>query len=452
MLDHPMHRMGNQLILLRSKRILARTLTLLILTLSLLAPGALQANPQQELKTKGYAFTPTEFLRSASRGDLAAVNLFLSAGMRVDASNPNGETALFKADEAGQLKTVIFLLEKGASPKNGKNIAVSYIAAVESNNTGLQKRLLGLGMNRDYAISILADRSQYAVLEGLVKEGADPYSELGRASLVYVTEAGETNLLKFLVERGKPENRKGALDPALVTAARQGNMVVLRYLLNQGADASNPKAGANQNGLPAIGEAAASGKPEVVSLLLNHGADVNMQWVVDGAGGTPLISAAREGHLEVVRLLLSKGARDVGVRTASGTGTARSAAQINGHKAVVALLNQSRAVAATPRKADTVATPRKADPAESVITQIIQGKISVLRNPLRREDFRNVSRAQLRIIRNTIFAQHGYPFKSRDLQQHFARFSWYRRGDRSEALSRLSRNDKANIEMLTELE
>ena len=83
---------------------------------------------------------------------------------------------------------------------------------------------------------------------------------------------------------------------------------------------------------------------------------------------------------------------------------------------------------------------------------LLNGRIDALKSLLNRDDFQKLSFGQLRVVRNTIFAQYGYPFKSFDLQQHFAKFSWYRRGGRSLALSRLNATDRENIEMLKAME
>lgn len=40
-------------------------------------------------------------------------------------------------------------------------------------------------------------------------------------------------------------------------------------------------------------------------------------------------------------------------------------------------------------------------------------------------DLRGLSKSQLRILRNTIYARHGRKFKSKDLQNYFNGFSWY---------------------------
>ena len=152
----------------------------------------------------------------------------------------------------------------------------------------------------------------------------------------------------------------------------------------------------------------------------------------------------REGHIKVVRLLLDKGARPrKQVHTEDGKHSALSMAETIGHKKIVALLRKSGA-----KKPQ----PGKPQPRVRAAQQILNGRIDALKNPLNPDDFRKLSFGQLRVVRNTIFAQYGYPFKSFDLQQHFAKFSWYRRGDRNLALSRLNQTDKNNIEMILSVE
>lgn len=41
-------------------------------------------------------------------------------------------------------------------------------------------------------------------------------------------------------------------------------------------------------------------------------------------------------------------------------------------------------------------------------------------------DVETLDASDLRILRNTIFARHGYRFKSKDLQTHFAQYGWYK--------------------------
>ena len=41
------------------------------------------------------------------------------------------------------------------------------------------------------------------------------------------------------------------------------------------------------------------------------------------------------------------------------------------------------------------------------------------------EDIANLTKSQLRLARNEIYARHGYIFKSQDLQKYFSSKSWY---------------------------
>ena len=59
--------------------------------------------------------------------------------------------------------------------------------------------------------------------------------------------------------------------------------------------------------------------------------------------------------------------------------------------------------------------------------------------------------SDIRILRNAIFARHGYRFKSQDLQEYFSQFSWYiPRFD--DVTSHLSEVERENIKFLKSLE
>ena len=56
---------------------------------------------------------------------------------------------------------------------------------------------------------------------------------------------------------------------------------------------------------------------------------------------------------------------------------------------------------------------------------IIKGDISLLNRRIDAISIARLDRKQLRVLRNTIFAQYGYSFKSEDLQRHFLRFNLF---------------------------
>lgn len=62
------------------------------------------------------------------------------------------------------------------------------------------------------------------------------------------------------------------------------------------------------------------------------------------------------------------------------------------------------------------------------------------------EDIANLSKEQLRLARNEIYARHGYVFKSEDLQKYFSSKSWYHENTSYDGS--LSEVEKDNVTLL----
>jgi ankyrin repeat protein len=116
----------------------------------------------------------------------------------------------------------------------------------------------------------------------------------------------------------------------LMWAAFNGHTPVVSLLLEKGASLDKQE----ENSRTALMYASSGSFPETVELLLEKGATVNVQGSLEGF--TALMTAAAEGHHEVVRLLLVYGA-DPAIRDKDGD-TAESFASQNGHSDVVLLL------------------------------------------------------------------------------------------------------------------
>jgi len=66
-------------------------------------------------------------------------------------------------------------------------------------------------------------------------------------------------------------------------------------------------------------------------------------------------------------------------------------------------------------------------------------------------DLRTLSNAELKIMRNEIFARHGYIFKTDAMKRYFSRQSWYR-PDSHNVIDRLSPVELANVETIKAVE
>jgi len=117
---------------------------------------------------------------------------------------------------------------------------------------------------------------------------------------------------------------------SLLNAVKRENVNAIRKLLNNGANV-NQNIG---NGRSPLIQASSNGNLELVKLLLAKGADVNK--ANDKNGETPLYQASKWGHANVVKVLMAKGA-DVNKATKKGF-TPLIAASMEGHMEVVTLL------------------------------------------------------------------------------------------------------------------
>jgi len=61
------------------------------------------------------------------------------------------------------------------------------------------------------------------------------------------------------------------------------------------------------------------------------------------------------------------------------------------------------------------------------------------------------SNNDLRLLRNTIYAMHGYIFKSKDLQEYFKKFSWYK-GTKENVENELNEKEKMLVRIILAME
>ncbi len=271
----------------------------------------------------------TPLCLAAQQGYAEVVKLLLDKdGINVNLAAPSGATPLYVAAQNGHVEVVKLLLaapginvNPAALPENASPL----VAAVQFGHEKVVKLLLaapgiGIDMQKDDGATplfIAAQGSCLGIVEQLVRRGAD---------INLALHTGET---------------------PLGTAARRGNLEVVRFLLQvPGIQVEQ----ANKNGTAPLGIASHRGHQDIVMLLLRRGANPNR---VNKSGFTQLHSSCLYGNEAVVRMLVDAGADTTAeVKGPDGkTYTPYDLAQLAGHREVMSVLaaQRLRREAAPPR-------------------------------------------------------------------------------------------------------
>jgi ankyrin repeat protein len=312
------------------------------LALEALLKGGADPNKTNEEKQ-----TPLTLAARANYADIVEVLVTNGADVSVG-SGPHDKTALHIAAKNGNVKIAKLVLEHGAdvnSSNNWMGPAINY--AVRSGHVELAKMLIH-EYKADLRIPCCDGTNllQLAALSGrrnlvslLLDLGVQPVitEERGDNILHRAVCARSLDMLRMLLERFpeldlRATNKKGEnpmhtaaefgflesvqfllkLDPYLATmvgasaglplhlAAREGKVDCVHALTTpENVDTEGP-----QGRTPLI-EAAINGHLSVVKFLVERGADVNK---VDADGSSALLAAASGGHLPIVEYLIEHGA------------------------------------------------------------------------------------------------------------------------------------------------
>lgn len=283
--------------------------------------------------------------------DLATAELLVGLGAKVNVANDLGATPLWSAALNGSPEMARRLLNAGADPNAALLLGETVLmTASRSGNAEVVRQLLERGADPNLA----AARGQTAlmwaaaqrhpeVVRLLLRHEADvharsevwhdvmavpPHSDRenqaviphgGNTALLFAARVGDLESTRALVDAGADINDADAWGvSATVLAAHSGYVVLLEYLLDQGANAN-----ASDGGFSALHVAIMRRDARMTSALLAHGADPNapveswtptrrlsQDWNFHQAlvGASPLWLAARFNEPSVVRLLLEHGA------------------------------------------------------------------------------------------------------------------------------------------------
>ena len=149
-------------------------------------------------------------------------------------------------------------------------------------------------------------------VRALLRRGVDPNTideERGDTGLIVAAREGSAKVFNVLLQTKdvKLDARSRNGDTAMMLAAYKGNLAAVRALLDKGAEP-------NQTGWTALHYAASVGNNDIVQLLLDRSAYIDAE---SPNQTTPIMMAARGGHILTVKLLLDEGA-DVTLKNGAG--------------------------------------------------------------------------------------------------------------------------------------
>ena len=298
----------------------------------------------------------TPLMVAASEGRTAIARMLIAAGASVKASSKDGSDALMRAASANRVDVMKLLIAGGADANatSGGGMTALMVAAFGGYADAV-RALLASRANPNAkdsqgrtAMMAAATSGDAGTVEALIGAGGDPA----------IADAGGSTPLTYAAAEGHAEAmavlRKGGLKAGpgdLALAAAGCHSTVVRSILADGVNVN----GAEGDVVPLV-SAAGDSCVEVVQMLLDRGARVDAK---DHDGRTALIKASQAGHLEMVRLLLQHGA-DINIRDGNGR-TGWTFAAMSGRLDIAELFKQARAAHIVPQPLEVTSTALKAD-------------------------------------------------------------------------------------------
>ncbi len=265
----------------------------------------------------GLALAASGVADAAMNRDAARLQSLLDAHDDVNATQPDGSTALHWAAYYGDAGMAARLLAAGAHPN-------------AATDTGMTPLLLACQAGSVQVVKLLLDAG--AKVSQTLKHGETP--------LMMAARTGSVPVLQLLVARGAKVDARESLrgTTALMWAAANSNTDAVRFLVEKGADVSLRSATTAPGRKPYLAE---TGRSRISQFAYGYGlagiivkqssaaAQKDVQEQIDTAravleryplpklpapskkrwgGLTPLIFAARQGDLATVKVLLDAGA------------------------------------------------------------------------------------------------------------------------------------------------
>ena len=239
----------------------------------------------------------------------------------VTAKNNEGLTALHQATKHGDINAVSILLQKQIdvnAQTDDENRCTSLHIAAQKGDHNIATMLIQAGAYVDAcngdgktSLYLTAQNGEKEMTELLLRKGADleiqPYGENDLTLLHQVAKQGYQEIVALLLNYGADVNECTPSGITLLHIAEQNrDRDMIQFLLQKGAD---PRTRVEkEKGFVLLHSACEHGYRELAAILIDDGVDVNR---CDDNGWSPLRTATKNGHTEVMQLLLQRGANEI---------------------------------------------------------------------------------------------------------------------------------------------
>lgn len=231
---------------------------------------------------------------AANRGDVEGAKILINAGADIHAKNEKGVTPLMEAATMGRVKIVDLLLRIDASSlDHGKGVP-SYAQALQCacswGHRGVVERLLGANQPvTKEAVDSAVRNNHEAVVKTLL--GHMMYRSNCTHILHAAVMVGSNMAVKYILDKGWEGVNDGQRTTALILAAQEGHLDIVRTLLEPKYQVDVTKK--DDVGRTALHWAAIGGNADIKAELLNAGAESN---AVDLQGHTAAELARSKRH------------------------------------------------------------------------------------------------------------------------------------------------------------